>query len=90
MTVDIYYKEDLLELTPQDIEESYWPFIDIDKVDSYGDTLLLAACRNKQILGKLMMESILLTFLTLKKNWKNLYGMPKILANHSINKNIVL
>lgn len=49
MTLDIYYKEDLLELTPQDIEECYGPFIDIDKVDSFGDTLLLAACRNQQI-----------------------------------------
>jgi ankyrin repeat protein len=42
----ICYESDLLELSPQDVELCYGPFEDIDKVDSYGDTLLLASCKN--------------------------------------------
>jgi uncharacterized protein len=49
MNPSICYETDLLELSPEDVEKCYGPFEDIDKVDSYGDTLLLAACKNKQI-----------------------------------------
>lgn len=48
MDSSICYVTDLLELSPEDIEKHYGPFEDIDKVDSWGDTLLLAACKNKQ------------------------------------------
>ena len=43
------YESELQELTPSDIDLCYDPFNNIDKVDSFGDTLLLAACKNKQI-----------------------------------------
>ena len=43
------FESDLKELTPSDIEFCYSPFGNIDEVDSFGDTLLLAACKNKQI-----------------------------------------
>ena len=42
------YQRDLLELSHEDIEACYGSFNDIDKLDSFGDTLLLAACKNKQ------------------------------------------
>ena len=49
MNKDICYESDLLELSPEDIEICYGPFKDIDKTDSFGDTLLLAACKVRNI-----------------------------------------
>ncbi|BBM00074.1 ankyrin repeat domain-containing protein [Microbulbifer sp. GL-2] len=43
------YESELKELSPSDIDECYGPYGDIDEVDSFGDTLLLAACKNKQV-----------------------------------------
>ncbi|WP_193166212.1 ankyrin repeat domain-containing protein [Microbulbifer hainanensis] len=43
------YESELKELTPSEIEACYGPFDNIDEVDSFGDTLLLASCKNKQI-----------------------------------------
>ncbi len=43
------YESELLELTPTDLEVCYGPFEDIDIIDSFGDTLLLASCKNKQL-----------------------------------------
>ncbi|MDG5501415.1 ankyrin repeat domain-containing protein [Marinobacter sp. BGYM27] len=45
MSQDVCYESDLLELGPADIEACYGPFEDIDKIDYFGDTLLLAACK---------------------------------------------
>lgn len=49
MSIDICYESDLRELGPTDIEVCYGPFDDIDKLDSYGDTLLLASCKIKSL-----------------------------------------
>ena len=49
MITNSCYESELQELTPKDIEECYGPFKNIDKLDSFGDSLLLAACKNKQI-----------------------------------------
>jgi|GEM_PF-2659217 len=49
MNRDICYESDLRELDPQDIEKCYGPFESIDRIDSFGDTLLLASCKNKKI-----------------------------------------
>ncbi|AWF80518.1 hypothetical protein BTJ40_06685 [Microbulbifer sp. A4B17] len=49
MDDDLCYESDLMELSPQDLEEYYGPFDDIDRPDSYGDSLLLAACKNRNL-----------------------------------------
>ena len=49
MNQDICYETDLSELSPEDIEISYGPLNDIDKTDSFGDTLLLAACKVRNL-----------------------------------------
>lgn len=49
MSQNICYESDLLALAPEDIEACYGAFEDIDKVDSFGDTLLLAACRVRNL-----------------------------------------
>ena len=43
------FEIDLKELTPSEIDLCHGPFDNIDEVDSLGDTLLLAACKNKQV-----------------------------------------
>ena len=49
MNQDICYESDLSELNPADVEACYGPFEDIDQVDSYGDTLLIASCKVRNL-----------------------------------------
>ena len=49
MIQNICYESDLTELTPEEVVEGYGLSSGIDSLDSFGDTLLLAACKNKQI-----------------------------------------
>lgn len=49
MNQNVCYESNLLELGPEDIEVCYGSFEDIDKIDSVGDTLLLAACRVRNL-----------------------------------------
>lgn len=45
----ICYESDLRELTAKEVVEGYGLSSGIDSLDSFGDTLLIAACKNKQM-----------------------------------------
>ncbi len=48
MKQETCYQKDLLELSHDDLVARYGSLDDIDRQDSLGDTLLLAACKNRQ------------------------------------------